>query len=250
MLANIFATALIIYEVFKDPIKLEETNLFTVKFLSYYFIFLRTFLFLPMVLAFSCFASPSLYDLTLSGQVILGVVSGIGVLFLLINATLNILLYRDNSPFSKLEFSASVSNIDEIRLGIKIVLGIYGSMAQKGTLVPLIFAGIYLFLLIVSIYLLRSRFGLIHYPFNRIYELGIVMPFWTLLATLAQVIISPTESVGLILWIVGLVIFPFAWGYLQSRKELELLTTHYKSLMTSNDYLSYNYSCIRLANNR
>jgi len=102
MLINIFTTGLIIYEICKDPINLEEANLLTIKFLSYYFIFLRTVLVLPMVLAFACFASPSIYGLSLSGQIILGIVSGIGLLFLLINSVINVLLYRDNSPFSKL----------------------------------------------------------------------------------------------------------------------------------------------------
>lgn len=145
-----------------------------------------------MVLAFSCFISPSLYGLSVPSQAILGVISGVGMLFLIFNCVLSTLLYRDNSPFSKLEFSSSVNNLDELRLVIKIFLGLYGSMAQKGTVFPLIFGGIYLFLLMISIYFLRSRFGMTNYPYNRIYELGIVLPFWTLLATLAQVLGSPT----------------------------------------------------------
>jgi hypothetical protein len=225
-------------------------NLVTIKFLTYYFTLLRTVLALPTVLAFACFASPSLYSLSSTVQIVLGIISGIGIIFFLVNAILGTLLFRDNSPFSKLEFSSSVNSLDELRLGIKVYLGLYGSWAQVGTVVPLVFAGLYLVLLMVAVYFMRSRFGLVHYPFSRIYQLGIIMPFWTLLATIAQVIVSPNESVGLILWLVGLAILPFAWGYLESRKEIELLTTNYKSLTTPNEFLEYNYCCIRLANHR
>ena len=170
-----------------------------------------------MVLAFGAFTSPSMYNLSGIVQILLAIVSGFGFIFLIVNAIVGVYFYRDNSPFSKLEFSSSVNFLDEFRLGIKVVLGLYGSMAQKGTTVPLIFGLVYLIALLISIYFLSSRYSLINYPFNRIYELGIVLPLWTILATLAQVIASPTESVGLILWGVGLVIIPFAWSHLQSK---------------------------------
>ena len=65
-----------------------------------------------MALAFSAFASPSLYNISNIGQIVLGLISGIGMIFLLINAILGVLFYRDNSPFSKLEFSSSVNFLD------------------------------------------------------------------------------------------------------------------------------------------
>ena len=169
MVLNIIPTVIVIYEVHKDPSKLEEVNLLTIKFLTYYFMFLRTILVLPMVLAFACFASPALYGLDSTTQYTLAMISAIGMLFLFSNAVLGVIFFRDNSPFSKLEFSSSVNFLDEMRLGIKIVLGFYGSMAQKGSVVPLIFTAIYCIALMISIYFMHNKFGLTNYPFNRLY---------------------------------------------------------------------------------
>ena len=111
-IANVVATSLIIYDVQKDPTKIEEPTIFTIKYLKYYFIFIRTILLLPMVLAFAAFASPSLYNLSSIMQIFLGIVSSVGFIFLMVNAALGVTFYRDNSPFSKLEFSSSVIFLD------------------------------------------------------------------------------------------------------------------------------------------
>lgn len=203
-----------------------------------------------MTLVFTCFLWPSLYSLSVVEQAVLAVVSVFGLLFLALNAVLMVLFFRDNSPFSKVPFSSSVNCTEELRTITKMLLGLYGSFAKEAAVAPLVFGSVYLLLLAGSLYLMNTRPGLILYPFNRIYELGAVIPFWTLVMVFLQVVLSPSESVGFILWIVSLILLPMAWGQFQNRRETDLLTSHYKSLSSSNDFLAYNYACIRLANNR
>ena len=52
---------------------------------------------------------------------------------------------------------------------MKIMLGIYGGVAQKGTTLPLAFGLMYLFMLLISVYFMRSRYTFINYPFNKLY---------------------------------------------------------------------------------
>jgi hypothetical protein len=58
------------------------------------------------------------------------------------------------------------------------MLGVYGSFAQPGTIAPVIFGIYYLLALIWLLYVSLTRPGLIHYPFNRIVELGPAIGVW------------------------------------------------------------------------
>ena len=71
---------------------------------------------------------------------------------------------------------------------------------------------IYAVSLLALIYHIYSKSGLIRYPFNRIIELCPVIASWITLASIAQMWITPDDSLGIYLCLVGVIIIPFAWG--------------------------------------
>lgn len=106
---NIVALLFVAYEVNKDSASLDEQNVVLIKFLTTYYVFIKTTLLIPMTLSFFAFVSPDKYNLTTSMQASLAAISILGILTMLVNASLVLLFFRNNSPFSKLPFSSSVN---------------------------------------------------------------------------------------------------------------------------------------------
>lgn len=87
---------------------MEEPNILGVKLVTTFGILLKSVLLLPMAVIFSAFAAPEGFGLEGQSQAVLGVVSAIGLGLMLTNLALFVLFLRDNSPFSRLPFAASV----------------------------------------------------------------------------------------------------------------------------------------------
>ena len=169
LLLNLSAVLFVVYEVRKDPKSLDEQNVVLIKFLTTYYVLIKTALLMPMSLSFFAFVSPDKYNLTSSMQATLAVISILGITLMVINSSLVILFFRNNSPFSKLPFSSSVNYQEEIRFAIKFLLSIYGSLATPGPVIPLIFASTYFVITACFLYLILTMPGLVRYPYNRIY---------------------------------------------------------------------------------
>jgi hypothetical protein len=169
MTLNVLITGIIGYEMRKEPINLDEPNLVIIKILTYYFILLKTILVIPMTLAFT-YSLHSNPEIGLILKIALITVSALGLLFMGANLVLANLFFRDNSPFSKIPISSSVHCYDELRTGMKIMLGVYGSIAQEGTLVQeYCLTVLYSAILLGWIYLLKTRPALLCSPFKLIY---------------------------------------------------------------------------------
>lgn len=110
IVTNAIALGFILYEVEKDPRKLEKPNITAIKFVSIYAVFLKGTLLIPITLGLSAFINPVGFSLSGGQQVTLGFLSGIGLLLTVPNLLLYIFFIRDNSPFSKLPFACSVTN--------------------------------------------------------------------------------------------------------------------------------------------
>lgn len=131
-MANATALGFTVYEVEKDPRKLDKPNIPAIKFVNIYAVFLKGVFLIPLALALSAFANPSGFGLSGNEQVALGLLSVMGLLLAIPNLLLYIYFVRDNSPFSKLPFACSVNNQEELRCALKVALGVYGSLSAGG----------------------------------------------------------------------------------------------------------------------
>lgn len=158
--------------------------------LTYYFVVVKTVLVVPTTLALVAFLSPDLYNLSVHQVLLKAVLSVLLAFVFTFNSILALLFFRANSPFSPLPFSSPVNYIEELRLFIKVVLGIYGSAARKDGSGSFFFAWLYFSLLLCALYLMRSRPGFSRLSCRRLYELGFIYPLWTLSAALLQMYLS------------------------------------------------------------
>lgn len=152
-----------------------------IRFVSLYAIFLKSIFLIPLSLSFTAFINPDAFNLTTQYQISLAILSIIGFALTFVNLILYIFFLRDNSPFSKLPFSCSVNNQQELRSVFKLFLGIYGSMAAQNTkqnTLGIIFCIIYLLALFSLIYYSYTRAGYVQQNVGRLLQLGYVMGFW------------------------------------------------------------------------
>lgn len=110
------------------------------------------------------------------------------------------------------------------------MIGVYGSFAQPDTFFSKVFAVTFMLSLIWLLYISINRPGVIHYPFNRIVELGPVICVWMTGSALSELIYSSKSVLGLWLCLLGIIWIPFAWSQIRERYMMGLLTSSYKSL--------------------
>jgi hypothetical protein len=103
---------LILFEAKKKPVEMLDRSFLTIKILTYYFVLLKTIIVLPMTLAFTCWMSPALYQLSSGMEIALIPISILGLLSMAVNSFLAVVLFRDHSPLRNFPFSSSVNYLD------------------------------------------------------------------------------------------------------------------------------------------
>jgi hypothetical protein len=106
---NVGTFLAVVYEINKDAVRLDEQNVVLIKFITTFYVFIKTVLITPMTLAFLAFISAEKYGLTTTIQAVLAAISIPGLMVMSANIILVVLFFRNNSPFSKLPFSSSVN---------------------------------------------------------------------------------------------------------------------------------------------
>lgn len=74
-----------------------------------------------------------------------------------------------------------------------------------------------------------------------------MLPLWTLISCFLQVTIFPDESIGFLLWIIGLLLVPLVWVNGQKKQMIDLLGSRYDSFSSGLEYLRYSFYCCDLA---
>ena len=177
--------------------------------MTIYAVFLKGTLLIPIALSFSAFVNPVGFGLSGGQQIALGFLSALGLILTVPNLLLYIFFVRDNSPFSKLPFACSVTNQEELRCALKLVLGVYGSLSTEG--MPSGATS-----MVFSIILVLSMGGLCYYFFTKSYfvngtvgflkELGYVAGAWFGACSLAELYIDQQDDLGFVLCVLGLVL--------------------------------------------
>lgn len=146
-------------------------------------------------------------------------------------------------------FVCSVTQNEEIRTVIKLLMGLYGALVHGQSSIGKVFC---IILFVMNVFYLSKIYSsprVLKFPYDILIELAPVLGVWISLQSLFQQFIYENEVIGLLFLGLGLVFVPFVWIELKDRHRAEIMYSNYKFITSPEELLYYNYECLNCVNN-